>query len=94
MLLLARDRFVVTMSRSGMSPDESVSPSPTGDGRSPTPEDDPTNDPDMGSGLLEREIGRLEREIASLKTKLHRAHDTIAELEKEREDRYTKIKVF
>lgn len=52
--------------------------------RSPSPgsDDDPTNDPDMGSQLLEREIRRLEQEIATLKAKLHRAQDTIMELEK------------
>ena len=42
------------------------------------------NDPDMGHGLLQREVSRLEKEVASLKTKLRNAQDQIVELEKVR----------
>ena len=43
-----------------------------------------TNDPDMGHGLLQREMSRLEEEVASLKTKLRNAQDQILALEKVR----------
>ena len=42
------------------------------------------NDPDMGHGLLQREVSRLEKEVASLKTKLRNAQDQVLELEKVR----------
>jgi hypothetical protein len=46
----------------------------------------------MGSQLLEREVHRQENELSTIKAKLHKAQDRILELEKEKEDRYTKIK--
>jgi len=50
------------------------------------------NDPQLGPQMLEREVDRLESEVARLKEKLHKAEDKIAEMERETEHRYAKMK--
>ena len=53
---------------------------------------DSENDPQLGPQLMEREVDRLESEVARLKEKLFKAEDKIAEMERETEHRYVKMK--
>ena len=50
------------------------------------------NDPQPGTALLERRIEEQELQIGALQSKLHAAQDAVRELQKEKEDRYAKLK--